>query len=177
MKRKTRTISVKLLLVLLLCLGLVSTLASCGRGTGGNTDTGTAVEQSDPEPVTAPEGSGDTVEQSDPEPAAQIDENGEYTSHEEVALYIHTYHKLPPNYMTKQKAEEKGWKSDPQKHGIAIGGNRFGNYEGLLPEGEKYYECDVDYPKKGRGKCRLIYTKNGTVYYTNDHYESFEQLY
>ena len=60
--------------------------------------------------------------------------------------------------------------------GKSIGGDRFGNYEGLLPDGN-YRECDVNYEGGYRGAERLIYDQNGSVYYTNDHYESFTQLY
>ena len=83
-----------------------------------------------------------------------IDEDGHYTSKEEVALYIHTYGKLPSNFISKNEAEELGWKKKQgeagQLHvvapGLSIGGSRFGNYEGLLPEakGRKYYECDIN---------------------------------
>ena len=133
--------------------------------------------------------SGEEISSETPEPAqlpaepesSRIDENGEYTSPEEVALYINTFHKLPSNFITKSEAQALGWDSSRgnlQKvaPGKSIGGDRFGNYEGLLPSG-KYYECDVNYHGGYRGSERLIYKKDGTVYYTKDHYESFEQLY
>ena len=112
---------------------------------------------------------------------AQIDEDGEYTSPEEVALYINTYRRLPSNFITKDAARALGWDSslgNLQKvaPGKSIGGDRFGNYEGLLPKG-KYFECDVNYRGGYRGSERLIYKTDGTVYYTKDHYESFERLY
>ncbi len=110
-----------------------------------------------------------------------VDEDGEYTSPEDVAQYINLYHKLPSNYITKDEARALGWDSSSgnlQKvaPGKSIGGDRFGNYEGLLPQG-KYFECDVNYSGGYRGGERLIYKTDGTVYYTNDHYESFQQLY
>ena len=61
--------------------------------------------------------------------------------------------------------------------GMSIGGDKFGNYEGILPEGKKYYECDIDYQGGYRGEKRIIYSTDGYIYYTEDHYESFEQLY
>lgn len=116
-----------------------------------------------------------------------IDEDGHYTSKEEVALYIHTYGKLPSNFISKNEAEELGWKKKQgeagQLHvvapGMSIGGSRFGNYEGLLPEakGRKYYECDINYVKGNRGAERIVYSNDGLIFYTGDHYESFEQLY
>ena len=105
----------------------------------------------------------------------------EYCLHEEVAEYIHLYKELPPNYMTKSKAHKIGWENgNPQKvlgGNVCIGGSKFGNSERLLPEGVEYRECDVDYCDDSRGPSRLVYTADGKVYYTNDHYESFVELY
>ena len=111
-----------------------------------------------------------------------IEKDGEYTSPEDVALYINTYHKLPKNYITKNEAKKIGWDSengnlDEVAPGKSIGGDRYGNYEKKLPQGEKYKECDVNYRGGYRGAERLIFTSDGTVYYTNDHYNSFERLY
>lgn len=62
---------------------------------------------------------------------------------------------------------------------MSIGGERFGNYEGSLPEksGRRYYECDVDYSGGYRGAERIIYSSDGLIYYTEDHYRTFERLY
>lgn len=113
-----------------------------------------------------------------------VEEDGTYTSKEEVALYIHTYGHLPDNYITKREAEDLGWKSggldlDEAAPGMSIGGSRFGNYEGLLPEedGRQYYECDIDYEGGRRNAKRIVYSNDGLIFYTDDHYESFEQLY
>ena len=116
-----------------------------------------------------------------------VEEDGHYTSKEEVALYLHTYGKLPSNYISKKKAEELGWKQKQgeagQLHvvapGMSIGGSSFGNYEGLLPEkkGRKYYECDINYKKGNRGAERIVYSNDGLIFYTGDHYDTFEQLY
>lgn len=118
------------------------------------------------------------AEETQQDPA--IDENGSYTSKEDVALYIHTYGKLPSNFITKKAAEKLGWTGgslEPYAPGMCIGGNYFGNYEGLLPDGN-YKECDIDtLGKKKRGAKRIIYSDDGRIYYTDDHYESFTQLY
>lgn len=108
-----------------------------------------------------------------------IVEDVEYYNETEVAAYINEFHHLPDNYVTKSEAQELGWQGGNPMDSIGkcIGGNRYGNYEGLLPEGEYYYECDVNYAGDDRGPERLVYTKSGKVYYTKDHYESFEQLY
>ena len=113
-----------------------------------------------------------------------VDEDGWYTSKEEVALYIHLYGELPDNYVTKREAEEAGWSGGNVERytgeGTAIGGSTFGNREGLLPkeQGRTYTECDIDTPgKNSRGAKRIVYSNDGLVYYTDDHYESFELLY
>ena len=111
------------------------------------------------------------------------DEKGSYTTKEDVALYIYTYGKLPENFITKKEAKKLGWDGgslEPYAPGMAIGGDRFGNYEGLLPEedGISYTECDIDtVGAKSRGAKRIVFSNTGNIYYTEDHYESFEQLY
>lgn len=114
------------------------------------------------------------------DPGQAIVEDGSYTTKEDVALYIHTYGKLPPNFITKKAAQKLGWEGgslEPYAPGKCIGGNYFGNYEGILPEGN-YKECDIDtLGKKSRGAKRIIYSDDGRIYYTEDHYKSFTQLY
>ncbi|RKM57960.1 ribonuclease [Butyrivibrio sp. CB08] len=112
---------------------------------------------------------------------ALLDEDGIYTTKEDVALYIHTYGKLPQNFMTKKAAKKLGWSGGSLESfapGMCIGGDYFGNYEGILPEDKEYHECDIDtLGKKSRGAKRIIYSDDGYIYYTKDHYESFELLY
>ena len=117
------------------------------------------------------------------EDGAALDEGGSYTSKEDVALYIYTYGKLPDNFITKKEAKKLGWDGgslEPYAPGMAIGGDRFGNYEGLLPEedGVTYTECDIDtVGAKSRGAKRIVFSNTGNIYYTEDHYKTFEQLY
>ncbi len=113
-----------------------------------------------------------------------VEEDGSYTSKEEVALYIHTYGRLPDNYITKREAEDLGWSSSAGNlwdvaPGKSIGGSRFGNYEGNLPEanGRKYYECDIDYEGGRRSAKRIVFSNDGLIFYTEDHYRTFELLY
>ena len=110
-----------------------------------------------------------------------IDPYGSYTTKEDVALYIHLYGELPLNFMTKKHARALGWEGgslEPVAPGMCIGGDYFGNYEGLLPEDREYTECDIDtLGKDSRGAKRIVFSDDGLIYYTDDHYESFELLY
>lgn len=116
--------------------------------------------------------------------SVQILENQTYFSKDDVASYLHLYGHLPDNYITKQDAQKLGWESSQGNlwdvaPGKSIGGSRFGNYEGLLPESDsrQYYECDIDYNGGFRNEKRIVYSNDGLIYYTEDHYESFELLY
>ena len=111
-----------------------------------------------------------------------IFEDGIYTSKEDVVRYISEFGHLPQNFITKKEAQALGWPGgslEKYAPGKCIGGDRFGNYEGLLPEekGRKYYECDIDtLGKDKRGAKRIIYSNDGLIFYTDDHYKSFTQL-
>lgn len=144
-----------------------------------------AESSQEPAPVKSAE-SGAFSEASESE-QAEVEEDGTYTSKEEVAQYLHLYGRLPSNFITKKEAEALGWKQKEGKAGQldvvapgkSIGGSRYGNYEGLLPEkdGRRYYECDINYTGGNRGAERLVYSDDGLIFYTGDHYKSFEQLY
>lgn len=127
---------------------------------------------------------GTTPEETIVEKESTIAENGTYTSKEEVAEYLHTYGHLPSNFIKKKEAQKLGWVSSEGNlwdvaPGMSIGGDYFGNYESLLPEAEDrdYYECDIDFDGTYRGARRIVYSNDGLIYYTEDHYESFELLY
>lgn len=117
-------------------------------------------------------------------PTPSVDKKGSYTSPEDVAEYIHTFGTLPGNFITKSEARDLGWDNSKGNlwdvaEGKSIGGDRFGNYEGLLPkaEGRKYTECDVNYEGGYRGSERIIFSNDGLIFYTDDHYQTFTQLY
>lgn len=125
------------------------------------------------------------AETEEPSQAAEptLDEAGAYTTKEDVALYIHTYGRLPDNFITKAEARALGWEGgglERYAEGKCIGGDRFGNYEGLLPEkgGRTYTECDINtLGASSRGAERIVFSSDGLIYYTADHYESFTLLY
>lgn len=110
-------------------------------------------------------------------------EEGSYTSKDDVALYIHLYGKLPSNFITKKQAQQFGWSGgslEAYAPGKCIGGSAFGNYEGLLPakNGRSYTECDIDtLGASSRGAKRIVFSNDGLIYFTDDHYESFTLLY
>ena len=114
------------------------------------------------------------------EDPAALDEDGTYNSAEDVSLYLYTYGRLPENYITKNEARDLGWSGgsvEKYAPGCAIGGDKFGNREGVLPDG-KYHECDIDtIGQDSRGAKRLVYSDDGRIYYTEDHYETFTLLY
>lgn len=110
-----------------------------------------------------------------------VEEDGVYTTPAMVAAYIHIFNKLPSNYITKKEAQQLGWNSSKNyisdvAPGKSIGGDNFGNREGLLPKG-KYKECDINYKSGKRNAERIIYNTDGDIYYTDDHYNSFTKLY
>ena len=90
---------------------------------------------------------------------------------------------LLPTQQEQQDAQALGWPGgslEPYAPGMCIGGSRFGNYEGLLPEadGRTYTECDIDtLGADSRGAKRIVFSNDGLIYYTEDHYATFELLY
>lgn len=138
-------------------------------------------EETTPEETVETDKSLEVLEESN-EPT--ISEDGTYTSKDEVSAYIHEYGHLPSNFITKKEARNLGWVSSEGNlwevaPGMSIGGDYFGNYEGNLPEakGRDYYECDIDTDGSYRGAKRIVFSDDGLIYYTEDHYETFELLY
>ncbi|MCR4589665.1 MAG: ribonuclease [Lachnospiraceae bacterium] len=178
----------RIIAVLAACIVLI-----CGCGdpiseeisVSGTDSAAISEELSDPEEeisdltADAPSEFDDVIEE---DSGPDIDKDGVYTSKEDVALYIHTYGELPANFITKKEAKKLGWPGgslDEYAEGKCIGGDHFGNFEGLLPEapGREYRECDIDtLHAEKRGPKRLVYSNDGLIYYTPDHYESFELL-
>ena len=181
MRRLTRLTGALLALLL-----VFSVLSGCG-GAAPDVPSCTAAPAADAVPAAdAPsDAEADAVSpgESDKSSPAALDEGGEYTSAEDVALYLHLYAHLPQNFITKKDARALGWNGgelDDYADGKCIGGDRFGNYEGLLPDapGREYHECDIDtLHAASRGAKRIVYSNDGLIYYTEDHYESFILLY
>ena len=173
---------------LLLALAMVMSLAACGAAPEPAPQDASKSEATQVQPPEeAPEKPSEELPaemSEEPEsPEDILPEDGWYYSKDDVALYIHIYGHLPDNFITKKEAEALGWSGGPvEKYapGMAIGGGRFGNYEGLLPEadGRSYTECDIDTNgASSRGAKRIVFSNDGLIYYTGNHYESFELLY
>lgn len=170
-----------LLVLLVLLLGACSDASTAGVSApareSAQTVSGTAEEQLSPSKSKA------TVAPTPEATACPVREDGVYTAKDDVALYIHLYGHLPSNFITKDEAEELGWTGgglDRYAPGCSIGGDRFGNREGLLPKakGRTYTECDIDtMGARSRGAKRIVFSNDGLVYYTDDHYASFTLLY
>ena len=153
------------------------------------TETASSEENAAPTEEATPEETATPTEEATPEETPEeegpaITKNGTYTSKEEVAAYIHKYGRLPSNFITKKQAKKLGWVSSEGNlwevaPGKSIGGDYFGNFEGNLPEkkGRDYYECDIDTDGSYRGAKRIVFSDDGLIYYTEDHYKTFELLY
>ena len=112
-----------------------------------------------------------------------VKKDGWYDSMEEVAVYLTVFEKLPENYLTKKEAQGLGWEAKKGNlwdvaYGCSIGGDRFGNYEGALPDakGRKWTECDIDFDGEYRGAERIVFSNDGLIYYTGNHYKSFDRI-
>ena len=104
---------------------------------------------------------------------------------EEVAVvrYLVEHGRLPDSYITKHQARDLGWDAaegnlQDVAPGKSIGGDKFMNREGDLPSAaaRQYFEADLNYHGGHRGPERLIYSNDGVVFVTRDHYHSFHQV-
>jgi guanyl-specific ribonuclease Sa len=175
----------KAFIQLLACVALAMCLAACGGGepvsspAGGYQEGAVQASSMSSEQYRESAVQASSVQSGK---AGSIDRDGTYTSKEEVAAYIKEYGKLPSNYITKEKAQELGWSGgslEKYAPGKSIGGDRFGNYEGLLPkkDGRTYTECDIDtLGASSRGSKRIVFSNDGLIFYTDDHYNTFTQL-
>lgn len=146
-------------------------------GVIGSADSSTAIFTSDEEELGVIGGAESEIILS------SLDEDGWYYTKEEVSEYLYVYGELPSNFLTKDEARDLGWEGGSVERyleGAAIGGDKFGNREGKLPraDGRQYYECDIDTNGADeRGPERIVYSNDGLIYYTPDHYVTFTLLY
>lgn len=170
---------------LLLIAVLFTGCSPAAKEPAADVATGGAVtqSQSEAEQMTTSEEEAKPDEKTIPQ-GASISEDGTYTSKDEVAAYLYEYGHLPSNFITKKEAKALGWISNEGNleevaPGMSIGGDYFGNYEGALPEadGREYHECDIDFDGAYRNAKRIVYSNDGLIYYTEDHYNTFALLY
>ncbi|MED0929960.1 ribonuclease domain-containing protein [Bacillus mycoides] len=105
------------------------------------------------------------------------------TGFDEVAKYVKEHKKLPDNYITKDQAEALGWVNrDGNLHRVApgksMGGDIFENRKKQLPDvpGRTWYEADINYISGYRGNDRIVYSSDGLIYKTSDHYKTFTEI-
>lgn len=90
---------------------------------------------------------------------------------------------LPQQYVTKAQAKKAGWK--PALLNLrsvisngTIGGDIYKNLEEKLPsaQGRIWYEADINYTGGARNSSRILYSNDGLVFVTYDHYLTFNQI-
>ena len=125
-----------------------------------------------------------TAEKSARTSESPAESSGPIIEPQAIADYLFEHGELPENFITKEEAQDLGWDSSRNyvsdvAPGKSIGGDRFGNYEGQLPKarGRKFFECDANYTGGKRGAERIVYSSDGRVWYTKDHYGTFEELF
>ena len=178
MKRRITALIALLIAGLLVLTGCSELLEAAG---GTPTE---YLELAEAEPTKAPEKTPDLTETPTEAPTPEPAAAGPIIEPQAIADYIFEHGELPDNFITKKEAQALGWDSSVNyvsdvAPGKSIGGDYFGNYEGRLPKakGRKFYECDCNYTGGKRGAERVIYSNDGHVWYTNDHYETFTELF
>lgn len=174
----------KRFLPLLLALLVILSIVSCSTGSADTADDSFATPTTNnTDSVSSSKSNADDNTNDIDVSDNPLDPEGYYYDVESVVLHLHTYGKLPNNYITKNEARSFGWEGGPADEyidGAAIGGDKFGNREGLLPkaDGRTYTECDIDtLGAGGRGAKRLVFSNDGLYFYTDDHYKSFTELW
>ena len=98
--------------------------------------------------------------------------------------YITYLGRLPDYYITKETAYAAGWKITNKKKlssifpGKMIGGDEYDNDELKLPSapGRKWYEADINYSGGKRNRQRIVYSSDGLIFATYDHYQTFYEI-
>ena len=168
----------KIAALIALLLALVLALSSCGAA-----DTTAKKKKQENAQPTAVVTEAPKATEAPAEATEEPEESGPIIEPQAIADYIFEHGELPPNFITKKEAQALGWDSSwnyvsDVAPGMSIGGDKFGNYEGNLPqvEGRKYYECDCWYTGGKRNAYRIIYSNDGHVWYTEDHYNTFIEM-
>ncbi len=182
MRRKWTGILAALLTCLLLLSGWAETASSAGWNPGdGIRVQMTAKRKKKSKPTASPKVT--EAVRTTPSPAEPVSE-GPIIRPQAIADYLFAYGELPPNFITKREARELGWDSSwndvsDVAPGMSIGGDFFVNYDGKLPVGKgiRYWEADCNYVSGRRRVERIVYSSDGRVWYTGDHYQTFQELF
>lgn len=97
--------------------------------------------------------------------------------------WLKQYRQLPECYITKEEAITLGWVSvlgnlNDVAPNMMIGGDVYENRNGHLPEAEGriWYEADINYTDGFRTRHRILYSNDGLVFVTYDHYKTFIEI-
>lgn len=108
---------------------------------------------------------------------------GTYSGQNGADYYLYYYGVLPSYYITKEQAKLYGWNSSEGNLNevlpdTMIGGNRFYNDKGKLPSSANriWYEADINYVEGYRGTSRILYSNDGLIFITYDHYQTFYEI-
>ncbi len=96
--------------------------------------------------------------------------------------YLIRYGKLPDYYIDINNLRELGWKDgkSPSKYapGKMLTRGRYFNDNKHLPDapGRLWFECDINYYEGRRNQHRILYSNDGLMFVTYDHYETFYEI-
>ena len=89
---------------------------------------------------------------------------------------------LPNYYVSYEEAVARKWKPGKWPSNFIpnkmITGGIYDNDDGHLPnsEGRIWYEADINYQTGRRNKQRIVWSNDGLIFVTYDHYESFYEI-
>jgi hypothetical protein len=97
--------------------------------------------------------------------------------------YIVYFGHLPDYYIRKKHARQFGWQDwkgnlDDVLPGKMLGGDSYKNKEGKLPiaPGREWYEADINYIEGYRNRERILFSNDGLIFATYDHYQTFYEI-
>ena len=97
--------------------------------------------------------------------------------------YIVRFGRLPNYYVNKQAAQQAGWQTTSKKLSSVlprkmIGGDVYVNDDFKLPtsSGRIWYEADINYVSGKRNRQRIVYSNDGLIFATYDHYQTFYEI-
>ena len=98
-------------------------------------------------------------------------------------FWLAHYGKLPDYYISKEELYALGWKGSKtissKAPGKMVFGGVYNNDDGHLPSalGRIWYEADINYYKGRRNQHRILFSNDGLIFVTYDHYQTFYEIY